>query len=377
MLRALVKTQMTRDAINSLGGGRIDEKASIALPVIASFFKSQTTYLELDFNGPDELLKTLLLDYAYPYLEDIDVGTDTEFYAKLLFGPTMVPSEALTNKFVDALCGISSKTFGGIADEMVANYPLIHSTHVLKTSGLPMAEMMEDGKFVSSLYFVKWALTQVPEDFTLFKDAGVAFYRSVAGVSEVAIKSELIKWGVSGRGLDFFNLLPKFEEIMEARCIPEEGAVFVEPTDALTELEMITLTEMITSCPYIHIAIGIFKEEFAAEEGLKMMIPTGPEGPPAVFTWLLETDFGPYQEKLFMVQNKWSEIIGVLRVALPLMRKMFRFVKNGAPLPMGTSNQTFPGGLGEIPFLDCAARVFTKLTTLNVAVETETLTVEI
>jgi hypothetical protein len=324
--------------------GEIDAFFNGWLGGINRVFSGQGTKFEVSFNGYQDIMEALAFDVALPQFEKQQRmmaewrggPTDTDsFYAPL----AKKPSNEEISAIITAVGNIGGKTIRNAINEGVYAPAIIPGEMVYVATCVPFFRNFNG--FFTPLGIVKAMINAAPAPPPL-KELALGFLNVCYGIKAVKGSSTLVCAGLEARGLDVLAPFPTGSEIMASDDgFNSEGSsgLLQGPEGAMNAI------------PHF-VENNNFYMRFAAQEACAFLdsgIPLPGEQPgdrdnipPPLLDGLKSLTYS--DEELAEFQDKWSEIIDVLRAIWPLVKDI------EPPEPE------------MAPYKDYAVTVFTKLT---------------
>jgi hypothetical protein len=254
----------------------------------------QNFSFEVEFNGFQECMEAAVIDGAMNAFESdrkrsLSYYNDDEPTEEQIWAPLPGrPDDETVSAIIAAVGGLSGKTFGNLRNELLAQKPIFPKPGYGR-------------EFCTPLFLLKEALNDCPPDFVQFKDLGLQFASTVAGVRYAGFQSEVVKMGVETRGFDFFHLLPTVEEIEASEATEEFGSPDEAATHFLTDANL-------------YVRTAVVEARAAIDEGV---CPPAPEELAAneQFTSASYED-SEWAEK----REQYSELIAIVQAAWPLVK---------------------------------------------------------
>jgi hypothetical protein len=287
--------------------------------------------MDVSWNGFQDLMESTVLDIAIPqfavdqerrmgYYRDGEV-TEKEIWEPLGRAPT---KEEVIN-IITAVGDLSGKTFGIFRDEILEAPPLIPASMVFNNFGIQGV----DG-FLTPLGLAKMLLNDAKSPLMMAppfaRNIAMGFVDSIAGIKCVKAGNSFFQGGLDFRGMDVFALLPTGKDIMAAPDLA--GADKVKMTPWGTPEDPMQVLDYAAENNNLYMRIAA--QEFCAAFDAGVLPPPVAGGipPPAVDKLRAMTYTA---DELAAFQEKFSEVIDVLRAALPIMKDLITNAKTNIP----------------------------------------------
>jgi hypothetical protein len=317
-VEAVLKSKPVQSMMNEAMGDRDTLNMTGAYATMRRAFRSKNFSAEFNFNGYDAVAKTLVKDFFIPKRINKKVKrgdyTSVDQRWSHVFCPafTRAPTDEEVDAAIDAFGNISAKTFGNIRSEFLAMPPIIPLRDMdlfeplVEMGLLPSPDDYSQSYLCSPLYPVKAGLSAFDEggmlqDFVAFKDMGLAILRTVAGIKNVQMGSEVAKGGLSLRGMDFMNLLPTEEEIMASTI--SDASIEMPMFESPAGIEAVKQWKYVS---FVMAEVSKFANE--SEQGKEM---------PAEMKEMF-AKFSYTEDELAEAREKFSELIDLGKTILPV-----------------------------------------------------------
>lgn len=311
------------------------------LTAVNKVFAGQGMNWEVSFNGYQDIMEAAVFEVAMPMFEK-EKRREAEYYggevdeASFYFPLPQKPAEDQVKAIIEAVGNIGGKTIRNLIDEGV-NVPAIIPGEAAAMGigqALPMPLEINAAGFYTPLGMLKLLIQSAPAPPPL-KQLALGLLDVIYGVKAIKASSTLAVIGLEARGMDVFAPLPTGGDIMSApEGVNAEASASIMSGDPSAAFEHVS-------------GAANFYMRFAAQEACAavdagMIPPQALPVPPPMMEKLKAMTVT--DEELAEFQEKWSEIIDVLKAVWPLVKDI------EPPEP------------DMAPMKDYAVAVFTKLT---------------